>query len=348
MDWIIRGVSSCRCSMRIDADWVNCMATIILRTICCGSAKAVQQLAYHRRRLRTNRVRSRPAARAWVWAGFHALLGLMCLLAAAGCGPKPKPPPPTLRVVVGSYLLADLVRQMGGDLVEVRWAAESGQPYERFVPGGEFLQSLREADLVIVGGEDELWFAEQTDPAFQPDRHLNLARLRGGDEVAGALWMDPRVALAMIDPLTTRLIARRPEMASVVRERANHLRRRLETLAGEVASHGGGRTVLCFDHRFDPLLLAGGYQPHRVECQAVAPRDVDVQLVRSAAAATGARALIVSADLPPAAIEEWGRRTGLRIVPLEALGRPGGGGYEATQRENLRQLRKGALSADDR
>lgn len=275
------------------------------------------------------------------------MVWLVLIGLAQGCGPKPKPSPPPLRVVVGSYLLADLVRQVGGDLVDVRWAAESGQPYERFVPDRGFLQAVGEADIVIVGSLDEPWSAERGDPAYQPDRYLSLSRLRVGEETRGALWLDPRIASALIQPLANRIVAQRPGQAKAVRERAEELRRRLDALVGETSSYGAaGTAVLAFDHRFDPLLLACGYRPSRVDCQPIAPRDADVQAMRAAASSTGAKALIVSADLPSAAIEEWGRRTGLRVVPLEALGRPGAGSYEVTLRENLRQLRKHAPVRD--
>lgn len=275
---------------------------------------------------------------------------VVCLVCAAvvGCSERVGPVSPPVRVVVGSYLVADLVRQLAGDLADVRWAAESGQPYERFVPDASFNHVLHEAELVIVGSAEETWATALVDPAFQPDRFMYLERLLGGDDGAsgGALWLNPRVALAAVEQLTSRLVARRPTESSALRVRLQQLRERLEVLAGEAASiPGNGRVVLGFDRRFDPLLGICGFTSVVVPVDPAAPRDADFRAVRAAMAQHGATGLVLNADLPPASAEEWSRRTGLRVLMLEALGKPASGGYESTMRANLRQLRKIALPA---
>lgn len=85
------------------------------------------------------------------WTALLAMVGLTVM----ACGARPAGPSASgdrLRVVATTTVLADLVAQTGGDLVEVRSLVPKGGEVHTFDPSPSDAIALAEADLVVMNG----------------------------------------------------------------------------------------------------------------------------------------------------------------------------------------------------
>src|SRR5688500_223962 len=94
------------------------------------------------------------------WFLLICVSGLIAVASAGGCDRPPPasgPPPEPIHVLCSVYAMADLVRQVGGERVDVEWLVESGQPLNNIEVTSERRNTFRTADLVLTRGALEPW-----------------------------------------------------------------------------------------------------------------------------------------------------------------------------------------------
>lgn len=172
---------------------------------------------------------------------------------SSGCRPaihregrRPAAPPPPLRplrVVASTAMVADLVRDVGGEGVEVVVLLPHGEPAASLERTGPGETEMVLADLVVLLGlGQEAVLAPSL--ARAAEAGASICELAGGvpasmlfasredpERPDPHVWLDPRVWREAIDPLEDSLIRLRPEAGAEWRRRAHLVRFELEEAA---------------------------------------------------------------------------------------------------------------------
>ena len=260
---------------------------------------------------------------------MRRLLILSIAFAALACDPPARPAAPVRMQVFATTLpLADLARRVGGDQVDVTWAAEGGRPISGVRPPADRRQAFMSADLILTGGDAGWAYAGFDDP-FQAARVVRIDTLPAapGQQGFGAGYLDPTVAAAAADEIAERLISRRPTLDATFRANAAAAKQAIAD-ATMNPPPPPDRPVVVFSDTFAPLLRWAGVKTVSVDGS---PTDWDaaaVARVRQIARDAGATVAAVPSDLTPAALSTFRRLTGLRPVPFDALGSSAAGGRD--------------------
>jgi ABC-type Zn uptake system ZnuABC Zn-binding protein ZnuA len=180
-------------------------------------------------------------ARTWMLVLAGALAVLI-----GGCGADADSPRPgALAVTATTTQVADLVRNVGGQDVDVHQILEpNSDPHEYEVRPGD-VKAVAESRLVIAsGGDVDGWLGDATDAAGAQDRVVELidhVRTRSGSEAGqrGDLdphwWQDPRDGVRAVAAIRDALVAADPADAAGFRRRAAAYSRRIQRLDGAIA-----------------------------------------------------------------------------------------------------------------
>lgn len=180
------------------------------------------------------------------------------VLALAGCsagGPSGATASvQSLRVEALSPPVAWLVREIGGDRVEVREITPEGADPMTFRPEPARIAALAEADLIVASGAGfEGWLALASVPTSRlvvASEGLPLIQGDGpvhrhgdGPEHSHAgpiphVWLDPALFAAQADRIAQALAAREPQHAEEFRVRGAAVVARIEPLSAELAAVG--------------------------------------------------------------------------------------------------------------
>jgi len=185
--------------------------------------------------------------------------GLLCLASllplAAGCQDAPRRPlgDDRVRVLATTTVVADLVRQVGGERVEVSCLMAAGIDPHSYKPTPRDADRLATADLVVANGLDlegrlaeMLGKLERTRPVVAVAEAIPRSDLlpAGGGQHDPHVWFDPTLwrsccaaladALATVDPpgaagYRSRAAAYSDRLAAV----DDRVRRRIETIPAE-------------------------------------------------------------------------------------------------------------------
>ena len=210
---------------------------------------------------KNHRHRWRPGARALAGA---AAVALACTGLAGCAGPSPAASPTASAdgaakpVVLATFsVIADLVREVGGDRVEVLSITKPGAEIHGYEPTPSDLAKIHEADLVLDNGLGlEGWFER-----FVRDLDAPHAVLSEGVEpesiTAGAYtgkanphaWMSPVQARVYVANAEKALAALSPEDAAYFADRAAAMNAKLESLEARarerLAEHPAAALVTC-------------------------------------------------------------------------------------------------------
>ncbi len=189
-----------------------------------------------------------PAMRAARPIAACATLAVLAL-AAGGCGSDSSSSPSgdaRVTAVATTTQVADLVREVGGDRVDVRQILQPNSDPHGYEPRPSDARSLAEADLVIrSGGELDEWLDTliessgggtpqveliQTVEAVASKRHDH------GDSADPHWWQDPRNAIAAVAAIRDALIAADPVGRAGYEADAAAYTRRLRRLDRDVAA----------------------------------------------------------------------------------------------------------------
>ena len=200
-----------------------------------------------------------------------ALVGVSLLMATAACGDAAQDPGdagvPALRVVATNSIVADWVRQVGGDRVEVHSLLPLGGDPHTFQPGARDVARVADADLIVtVGlGLESRWLAElvssaatdesmlmELGPAVDPVRSTAGSNGGLGGQLDPHFWFDPqRVERAVLE-ISRRLSAEDPAAADQYLDAARAYQRQLDGLhdwlLGQAASLPRDRRLLVTSH----------------------------------------------------------------------------------------------------
>lgn len=150
---------------------------------------------------------------------LRAAVPVAALLAAAGCqaGPWPDgtPRPGTVRVVATTTVLADMVRQVGGERVGVESLVPRGGEVHTFDPTPADAAGIASADLIVANGlglDDWLGRLARDIDAAAPIVALGedlpgVEYLRSGESVNPHLWLDVTNAIAYARSLGAALVS---------------------------------------------------------------------------------------------------------------------------------------------
>jgi manganese/zinc/iron transport system substrate-binding protein len=183
------------------------------------------------------------------WRFVHAALGIACLavaLAASGCGgaagPKGGGRP---RVVATTTVVADLVRQVGGDRVDVDCLMAAGIDPHSYKPTPRDADRLAGADLVVASGlhlEGKLAALLERlargRPVVMVGDTLPADRLiaAAGGQHDPHVWFDARLWSLGAAPVAEALARLDPPSADEYRARAKAYAARLEALDDRIGS----------------------------------------------------------------------------------------------------------------
>jgi manganese transport system substrate-binding protein len=215
---------------------------------------------------------ARPPGRLGIRAAARAAV---CILLVSGCAAPPEANAAQDKPVVLTTfsVLADLVRQVGGDRVEVLSITKPGAEIHGYEPTPSDLVRIHEADLVLDNGLGlERWFGRFVRDLEAP--HVVLSE--GVDPVdiaSGAYsgrpnphaWMSPVQARTYVDNAERALAALSPADAGYFAQRADAFRDKLmdleaRTRAG-VASNPHAALVTC-EGAFSYLARDMGIEEH--------------------------------------------------------------------------------------
>ena len=258
----------------------------------------------------------------------------LIFLMATSCGRPTAPQVEPIHVVTPVYIVADIVKQIGGDRVDAQWWIEAGQSLDALEPTPERRSQLRNADIVITRGEMDHWTLENQNNEYDARRLIRLDRfLSSRDEdprVPRYMWLNPAVVLELTDDLTERLCTLDPKNEHKFRANASTFRKKVLALCDNVrptmdAARG---EFLSLDPGFTPLpryfsLIVANLEPIDVSDVSV----YGVKTIKAAAKAAGARAVFVNNAMPGPLLREWENRLDLTVLPLDATGSsaPGSG-----------------------
>ncbi len=281
---------------------------------------------------------------------YRSLPALAAAILAAGvvsCGRDTSAGDGRPLVVATTTMAADLVREIGGDRLDVRGLMGPDVDPHSYIPRIGDSRLLERADLVVFNGHHLEGRLQRTleEMSGRGRRVVALAEtldpsqlIAAAEDFPGALdphiWGDPMLWAAVIDPLADALATIDPEGAGVFRERAASYRAELETLdawaretLGEIPA---GQRVLVTSH--DAFhYLGNAYDLEVRGLQGVSSaseaglrdrRDLVAFLRES-----GIPAVFPESTINPKALETVAQEAGVRIsdrtLYSDALGKPG-------------------------
>lgn len=205
------------------------------------------------------------------------LLVFISTIPLAGCPHQPAPTPVVggpLRVVTTIYPLADWVKQMYGDQVQVTCLLKPGMSVHTYEPTPEDMVTVSKADVVFsVGLGLEEWVGKIAQAGGAKSKMHPLGDETFVQQLQGSrdqliednphVWMDPMLAIPMCRRIATILEQLRPELASSWVSGADAYEDELRALAKEceTAFRGhAGQGVVTFHNAFTYLLRRSGLQ----------------------------------------------------------------------------------------
>ena len=290
-----------------------------------------------------------------------ALLTLATLLAACSgtAGGSPSAPPGAgVSVVTTSSVFADLVRQVGGNRVDVMSLVPRGVDPHTFEPKPSDAARLAGADLIVMNGLGlDDWLARTIESSGSTATVVRLGEnLPGVEYIAGGgavesnphLWLDVTYGMKYVDRIADALAAADPAGASAYRDGAAAYRSRLADLdtwvRDEIATiPPADRKLVMYHDAFPYFARAYGLTTvgALVDAPGQEPSAGEMATLIDAVRASGARAVFSEAQFPPNLVQRLADETGARVVSDlydDALGDPPLDTYEAIIRHDVEQL----------
>jgi ABC-type Zn uptake system ZnuABC Zn-binding protein ZnuA len=293
-----------------------------------------------------------------------ALLAAVLLLAVvAACG-SPEGPDGSgaegaLPVVATTTILADLVRQVGGDRVQVTSLVPKGGEVHTFDPTPTDVRRVAAARLVVANGLGlDDWLADLARDAGTAAPVLRLSEDLPGvtyhsgdheDEPANPhLWLDVRHAARYVDRIQEALAAVDPDGAGAYAAGADAYRARLTELDAEIrerlaALPAANRIVISFHDAFPYFASAYGLEivGTVVDAPGQDPSAGEIADLVGVVRASGARAILAEAQFSPRLAGTIAGETGVVVVSdlyTDSVGDPPADTYEGVMRADTDRL----------
>lgn len=187
------------------------------------------------------------------WLGLSLLS--VFLLAACGEDKKATDTPPTgdepLKVVSSFTIIADMAREIGGDLVEVYNLVPTGTDPHEYEPLPNDIKAATNADVLfynglnLEGGEHG-WFFKMMDTVNQKEENifsltervepLYLSGEDGRDEeINPHAFISPTVGIKMAEDMRDVLVKKHPEKSDEIQKRGDEYVERLKEIEKDYA-----------------------------------------------------------------------------------------------------------------
>ena len=303
-----------------------------------------------------------------------ALVAVGALVFVVGCSTKDEPASDgRLTVAAAFFPIEEIVRQVGGDAINVVTLVPPGEDAHEYEPTPQQVARLEQADVVFYLGGGFQPGVEKV-IAGLPDRVVRVDLLEGltlrpvTDQPAGStgttagetldgdldphVWLDPANMQAMTDAVAPVLSAARPDDAATFTANANSYRAALGALDQRMTAGLASCTspVIVTAHRAF-VYLASAYGLTQIPIAGISPNDEPsaktLAAVAEAADASGARTIYfeenLPADLARTVADEIGATTGV-LDTAESLSRDqiaAGDTYISVMDRNLAARRDG-------
>ena len=251
------------------------------------------------------------------------LVGALVAVSAAGCGGSGEAGAGEGKVqaTTTTTMITDLVRQIGGDRVEVTGLMGPGVDPHLYKASQGDVAALREADVVFYNGlflegqmEDILEKTSEQKPAVQVTTDMPEEELLDSPQYEGQfdphVWFDAKLWETTVDPVVEQLSELDPDGASEFEQRGEEYRQQVEELDSfaeeEISSIPEEQRVLVTAH--DAFNYFGrrygmdvrGLQGISTEAEA---GSRDVQELADFLAENEVKAIFVESSVPPQTIE---------------------------------------------
>lgn len=278
------------------------------------------------------------------------LLRLLLALLLAG---SPAGAADVLRVVTTIPDLADFVREVGGERVEVRSLLTEADDAHGYVPGVDDAKALARARvLVSVGGGLEAWLPGLVQSARNGEL-LAVEASRGAALLEGRpgarrpdphVWLDPSNAAVMCRNIAQTLEAVDPAGGGYYEARLGAYLARLEVVTGLLraeVSRLKDRRLVAGDGGWEYLARGLGFQVSAVLGGAggVGPDLRALDSLEKRVRRDGLRVLVVEPQAATPSLLRWAKGAGIRVLPLPTLvGIGKGQTYLALLESNVKAL----------
>jgi len=159
------------------------------------------------------------------------LLGLFLSSSVPGCSP---PQSSKLKVVSSTSLIAQIVKEVGGDRVEVVNIIPPAQCPGHFDIKPSDIQKLSDADLFLLHGwQGEMFSQELIDSANNPDLEVVKIDIKGSC-IIECNWMTPPVQLEATEMIASALAEADKEDSSFYQKQAKAYKDKIQAKADEI------------------------------------------------------------------------------------------------------------------
>jgi ABC-type Zn uptake system ZnuABC Zn-binding protein ZnuA len=307
------------------------------------------------------RARRRPAPAALLLAILVLLVPLLAACDATGDRPAASSPgDDTIRVVTTTTILADLVRQVGGDRVTVDSLVPKGGEVHTFDPTPSDMRRIADADLVLVNGLGlDDWLAGLVDDAGTAAPVVRLGEdLEGVEYLAGGehegedvnphLWLNVAYAAKYAGRIAEALVAADPAHAADYESGLAAYAATLAQLDQDARATLGAipeanRTVIAFHDAFPYFAAAYGLTIDGtiVDAPGQEPSAGEVSALIRAIRDQGIRAIFAEAQFNDDLVRTIADETGAAVVSdlyTDSVGDAPQDTYESMMRWNVDQV----------
>ncbi len=288
--------------------------------------------------------------------------GCLIAMAEAAAGPAPG----KLSVVASTSVLADLVRQVGGEAVAVRPLAPAGADPHTFQPSPESMRVLAQAGVIFYNGSglEEWWgktvraVSKGSVPIVELSKGLATLQAAGdgqdrthasGGEPDPHVWLDPVLAKTYVERIRDTLAKADPLKASAYADAAKRFLQALDELDGWIRAEistipPARRKMVTFHNAFQYfakryglavrgyLVASPGKEPSAKALAELTRRVKQEQIP----------AIFAEADFNPKLVEALARDAGVKVVTTLYDGSltsgPPADTYVNLMRHNVRQI----------
>jgi len=280
------------------------------------------------------------------------------LLVGFGCSREPAPAGVVGRLLVVTSIqpLADFVRQVGGEDVQVAALVPPAASPHTFEPTPSQLQQVRHAHILVLNGIGlEYWADDLISAADNPDLVVLTASrgievLEGHDHGHGGggnphVWLSPLNAMHQVQAIRDALIGVDPDRSDHYRMNADAFLGELRLLDQEIKD----RVATFATRRFIAFHAAWSYfaRDYGLEQASVIertpghePSPAEIAAIIQTARSIKARAIFAEPQFSPKAAETIAEESGARVLFLNPLGVPPENSYLDLMRYNLGEMAK--------
>ena len=154
---------------------------------------------------------------------------LFCLVLLTACKTTPAPEPQKLQVLTSFYPIEFFTEAVAGDRVEITNLTPAGMEPHDYEPSAAQFAKMEEADLILAQGSGlEPWLKDASETLSQAG--VPLVELNGHEEKDPHTWLDPVLAMGMVETIHDALVELDPDGEAVYTANANELLASLQTL----------------------------------------------------------------------------------------------------------------------